>query len=32
MRTRGHAQAARFTWPAAARTLLEAYQAAATLD
>jgi hypothetical protein len=32
MRTRGQAQVARFTWSAAARTLLEAYQAAATLN
>jgi glycosyltransferase involved in cell wall biosynthesis len=31
LRRQGLAQAARFTWPAAARTLLEAYQAAATL-
>jgi glycosyltransferase involved in cell wall biosynthesis len=32
LRRRGAAQAARFTWPAAARTLLDAYQAAAILN
>jgi glycosyltransferase involved in cell wall biosynthesis len=32
MRNRGKAQASRFTWSAAARTLLDAYQAAATLN
>ncbi len=32
LRTRGLAQASRFTWQAAARTLLDAYQLAATLS
>ncbi len=32
MRTRGQAQAARFTWSAAARTLLDAYHQALTLN